>query len=119
MKLYESMMTIIILLLFIAAACFEVFGDARIRDGLENKSPSSIIIGVLALCLYGFVINLGIYFNIVKWSFSKQLGTYVVMFAVISTIIGWRLFNDKISISHLIGLTLIIVGGIVIQLQKD
>lgn len=108
-----------VVLIFAGAALLEVVGDARVRYGLEPFSLSRIALGLFLLCMYGIVINLVIHFKIVDWPFSKQLGVYVALFALISTLIGYRFFGEKIPVLHWVGLTLIIVGGFVIQAAEE
>jgi small multidrug resistance family-3 protein len=109
----------LIVLIFAAAATLEVVGDARIRYGMEHRSlVSGVALGLLALCVYGILINLVIYFKIVQWGFSKQLGVYVALFAIASTFIGYRFFGEKIPVMHLAGLGLILVGGVLIAAQE-
>jgi small multidrug resistance family-3 protein len=113
------MITIVIYLIFVIAAIFEVSGDAQIREGLENKTFLSKAIGLLLLGAYGFTINLGIYLKFIDWSFSKQLGVYVAIFALVSTLVGWLYFGEKISTLHIIGIVLITAGGFVIQYSHN
>ena len=75
-------------LIFIAAAILEVGGDAVIRRGLRGKTVALLILGFLMLGIYGMVVN------VVKWDFSRLLGTYVAVFALISVLFGRVLFNE-------------------------
>ena len=107
-----------VFLIFAAAAILEVVGDARVRYGMENRNAWGIALGLLALCMYGVLINLVIHFKIVFWGFSKQLGIYVVLFAAVSTLIGYRFFGERIPMIHWAGLGLIIVGGVLIAARE-
>jgi|ERR1043165_930406 drug/metabolite transporter (DMT)-like permease len=108
---------------FILAANFEVRGDARIRQGMSDgnwgyikaEGWKSIGCGVFLLCLYGLVVNAGFALKLIDWGFSKQLGVYVFLFAIVSTYIGHTSFNETVSVTHLIGLAFIIAGGLIIQ----
>jgi drug/metabolite transporter superfamily protein YnfA len=102
-------MTLITWLIFIVAALLEVGGDAVIRRGLRGKSILFIIAGVLMLGVYGLVVNT------VKWDFSKLLGVYVAVFALVSVLVGRFVFKEIVSSSTWLGLTLIIAGGVIIQ----
>jgi small multidrug resistance family-3 protein len=51
----------------------------------------------------------------VKWDFSKLLGVYVAVFALISILWGRFVFKENIPISTWVGLTVIIAGGLIIQ----
>jgi small multidrug resistance family-3 protein len=109
----------IVLLIFVAAALFEVVGDARIRSGMQSRSASGMALGLFLLCVYGILINLVIHFKIVVWGFSKQLGVYVALFALVSTLVGYRYFEEKIPLTHWLGLGLIVFGGLLIQAAQE
>jgi drug/metabolite transporter superfamily protein YnfA len=101
-----SLMTGII---FLAAACLEVGGDALINRGLRGSHLALVMAGCLALGGYGVVVNL------VKWDFSKLLGVYVAVFAAVSILTGKLIFHEAVPASTWLGLTIIIAGGLVIQ----
>jgi multidrug transporter EmrE-like cation transporter len=105
-------MTFLAGLILIAAAVLEVGGDAVIRLGLKGGGPVVIVAGCLAVGCYGLVVNL------VKWDFSRLLGVYVAVFAVVSVLTGRFLFREDVSISTWLGLALIVAGGLVIQFGK-
>ena len=69
-------------LILIAAAALEVGGDALVRTGLRGHGWPLIVAGCLTLGGYGLVVNL------VRWDFSKLLGVYVAVFAVVSVLTG-------------------------------
>jgi multidrug transporter EmrE-like cation transporter len=96
-------------LIFLAAAVLEVGGDALIRKGLRASAAVWIIAGCALLATYGLVVN------VVKWDFSKLLGIYVAVFAVISVLAGRFLFAEDVPLSTWIGLGIIVLGGLVIQ----
>ena len=102
-------MTRVAWLIFVVAALLEVGGDARIRQGLLRSNGIAILLGCLMLGSYGLVINL------VQWDFSKLLGVYVAVFAVVSILWGRLLFKETVAISTWLGLALIVAGGLVIQ----
>ena len=77
-------------LTLILAALLEVFGDVVIRKGLRGSGWLLIVAGGLMLALYGVTVNT------VKWDFSKLLGVYVAVFAVVSVLSGWLIFGDKV-----------------------
>lgn len=104
-----NMMPIVAWLVFFAAAILEVGGDASIRKGLRGGGWLPVAAGCLMLAGYGLVINL------VKWDFSRLLGVYVAVFAVVSVLIGRFLFQEVVPISTWVGLGVIIIGGVVIQ----
>ena len=94
---------------FIAAAILEVAGDAVIRKGLRGSIVWFIVFGFLMLGCYGMVVNT------VKWDFSKLLGVYVAVFAVVSILAGRLVFKETIPVSTWLGLAIIVIGGTVIQ----
>jgi small multidrug resistance family-3 protein len=96
-------------LTFIAAAILEVGGDAVIRSGLRSSSAWQIICGFVILGCYGLVVNM------VKWDFSRLLGVYVAVFAVLSVVAGRLIFKETIPFTTWLGLAIIVIGGTVIQ----
>ena len=50
-----------------------------------------------------------------KWDFSRLLGVYVAVFAVVSVLFGRFLFQEVVPTSTWIGLGVIVIGGAVIQ----
>lgn len=96
-------------LIFIGAALLEVGGDAVIRKGLHGLGLFIIILGCVMLGCYGVAVNM------VNWDFSKMLGVYVSIFALISILFGRFVFNENIPVSTWIGLTVIMIGGMIIQ----
>lgn len=106
MKVTLSLLTPLV---FLGAAFLEVGGDAIIRKGLRASNILFIITGGLILAGYGILVNT------LKWDFSKLLGVYVSVFAVVSILFGLFFFKEKIPISTWIGMGIIIIGGLVIQ----
>jgi small multidrug resistance family-3 protein len=102
-------MTFVTWLIFTVAALLEVGGDAAIRRGLRGGGLLFILAGFIVLGSYGLVVNT------VKWDFSKLLGVYVAVFAIISVLCGRYLFKETIPTSTWIGLGVIVVGGLIIQ----
>ena len=96
-------------LVFIAAAILEVSGDALIRKGLRGSGLALIVAGFVVLGCYGLVVN------IVRWDFSRLLGVYVAVFAVISVLAGRVVFRENVPISTWVGLAVIVAGGLIIQ----
>ncbi len=102
-------MTALAWFVFIAAAVLEVGGDAVIRRGLRGSIVWFIVAGFLMLGGYGVVVNA------VKWDFSRLLGVYVAVFAVVSVLTGRFLFKETIPVTTWLGLAIIVAGGAVIQ----
>jgi small multidrug resistance family-3 protein len=97
---------------FVAAALLEVGGDAAVRRGLRGRSAAWLLLGCATLACYGLVVNS------VRWDFSKLLGVYVGFFAALSVLFGRFAFREAIPATTWCGLTLIILGGLVIQLGR-
>jgi len=95
--------------IFVIAALLEVGGDAAMRRGLRGGGMLFILAGFVVLGSYGLVVNT------VKWDFSKLLGVYVAVFALISVLCGRYLFQESIPTSTWFGLVVIIGGGLIIQ----
>ena len=104
-----NMMPIVAWLVFVAAAVLEVGGDASIRKGLRSGGWLPIAAGGLMLAGYGLVVNL------VKWDFSRLLGVYVAVFAIVSVLFGRFVFQEVVPVSTWIGLGVIVIGGAIIQ----
>jgi drug/metabolite transporter superfamily protein YnfA len=96
-------------LIFLAAAALEVSGDAVIRKGLRGGGWPWIVAGGLLLAVYGMVVNT------VKWDFSKLIGVYVGIFALMSVVVGRVGFNEQVPLATWAGLAIILFGGLVIQ----
>lgn len=106
---YFRVMNIWSWLVFIISAALEVGGDALIRKGFRGGGLTLIVAGFCALGCYGLVVNT------VPWDFSKLLGAYVAVFAVVSVIVGRVAFGEVISPATWLGLGLICLGGLIIQ----
>ena len=61
----------------------------------------------------------GVVVNMVKWDFSKMLGVYVALFALISVLFGRFAFKENIPNATWIGLIVIICGGMIIQFGNN
>jgi small multidrug resistance family-3 protein len=96
-------------LIFIGASCLEVGGDAIVRKGLRGGGVALVLIGAVLLGLYGLLVNM------VPWDFSRLLGVYVAVFAVVSILAGKYIFGEAIPLTTWIGLTIIVAGGMCIQ----
>ncbi len=105
----EAGLTYLAWIVFIAAAILEVGGDAVVRKGLRGSALLIILIGFAMLGCYGVVVNM------VKWDFSKLLGVYVAVFALVSILFGRFVFNESIPVPTWIGLLVIMGGAMIIQ----
>ena len=102
-------MTFMAWVIFVLAAVLEVGGDAMVRTGLRKSAFAYVAAGFVILGCYGLVVNM------VKWDFSKLLGVYVAVFALVSILAGRFVFAESIPSSTWVGLGLIMAGGLVIQ----
>jgi drug/metabolite transporter superfamily protein YnfA len=89
-----------------------VLGDALIRKGMRGSGVVVVGLGMAVLGAYGVVVNL------LDLDFSRMLGAYVGVFAVVSVIIGRWMFKDQIPVSTWIGLAIILAGSMVIHLGR-
>jgi small multidrug resistance family-3 protein len=106
-------MPIIAWLIFIAAAILEVMGNVMIRKGSYERGLVSVISGFVILGCYGLVVNL------LQWDFSRLLGVYVSVFALLSVLCGRFVFSEDVPASTWIGLLIIVAGGLVIQFGEE
>jgi small multidrug resistance family-3 protein len=106
-------MRVIAWAIFVIAALLEVGGDAVIRAGLRGGGIAVLAAGCAMLGCYGVVVNL------VRWDFSRLLGVYVAVFALVSVLCGRFVLGERVPTSTWVGLALIVVGGLVIQLGPD
>jgi small multidrug resistance family-3 protein len=93
----------------LAAAIFEVGGDAMIRAGLRGYGWVLAGLGVATLGAYGVVVNL------LAIDFSKALATYVAFFAIVSVAFGRWIFAEKVPGSTWAGLGVILLGSAIVQ----
>ena len=106
-------MPLVAWLIFIAAAVLEVAGDAVIRKGLRGSGIALIGGGFVMLGCYGLVVN------ILRWDFSRLLGVYVAVFAVVSVLAGRFAFAEVVPAATWVGLAIIVAGGLVIQFGTE
>ncbi len=97
------------LVVLVLAALFEVGGDALIRAGLRGKGFALIATGFVILGSYGLVLNQ------IPMDFSKLLGVYLGLFAVVSVLFGKFLFHESIPLGTWLGLGVVLVGSLIIQ----
>jgi small multidrug resistance family-3 protein len=97
---------------FVGAAVLEVVGDALIRKGMRGSGIALIGAGFVVLGSYGIVVNL------LNVDFSRLLGAYVGVFAVVSVIIGRVVFQDAVPASTWLGLAVILGGSLIIHFGR-
>ena len=94
---------------FVGSALLEVGGDAVVRKGLRGGALLIVLAGCSMLGAYGLAVNT------VKWDFSRLLGVYVAIFAVVSVLFGRFAFGESIPGATWVGLSVIVAGGMIIQ----
>ncbi|HZZ85922.1 MAG TPA: hypothetical protein VFE30_15410 [Anaeromyxobacteraceae bacterium] len=98
--------------IFVGAAALEVVGDAVIRKGMRGGGTVLVALGFAALGSYGVVVNL------LQLDFSRLLGAYVGIFAVVSVLVGRLAFQDQVPTSTWLGLAVILGGSLIIHLGR-
>ena len=100
------------ILVFVGAAALEVLGDALIRKGMRGRGVVVVGLGMAVLGAYGVVVNL------LDIDFSRLLGAYVGIFAIVSVVVGRLMFKDQVPVSTWVGLAIILGGSMVIHLGR-
>ena len=98
--------------ILVGAAALEVVGDALIRKGLRGSGAALVVLGIAILGSYGVLVNL------LAIDFSRVLGAYVGVFAVVSVLVGRLAFGDAVPASTWIGLAVILGGSLLIHLGR-
>jgi small multidrug resistance family-3 protein len=96
----------------VGAAVLEVAGDALIRKGLRGSGALLVVVGFGVLGSYGVVVNL------LQVDFSRILGAYVGVFAVVSVAVGRVVFGDRVPPSTWLGLLVVVLGSAIIHLGR-
>ena len=102
-------MSVLPWLVFMAAACLEMTGDAAVRRGLRGGGLAWILGGCVVLAGYALLVNA------VRWDFSKLIGVYVAFFALASVLCGRFVLHENVPPSTWLGMGVIIAGGLIIQ----
>ncbi len=103
------MTTLFTWLILSCAAALEVGGDAIVRKGLRGNNVIIVLVGCVVLGSYGVTVNM------VKWDFSKLLGVYVAVFAVVSVVVGRLFFHEAVPPSTWVGVLVVVCGAMIIQ----
>lgn len=102
----------------LAAALLEVGGDAAMRIGLRAGTHAlgvgawGYALGTLLLAAYGLLVNQP------AWQFNRLLGLYIVIFFIVSQALAWAFFGERPNLGLIVGGTLIVAGGLTIQLTS-
>ncbi len=97
---------------FVCAAMLEVAGDAVIRRGMRGAGLALVCLGFAALGTYGIVVNL------LDLDFSRLLGAYVGVFAIVSVVAGRVVFRDEVPGSTWMGLAIVLCGSLIIHFGR-
>jgi drug/metabolite transporter superfamily protein YnfA len=95
---------------FVGAAVLEVAGDALIRRGLRGSGFVAVAAGFVVLGSYGVLVNL------LSIDFSRLLGAYVGVFALVSVLFGRVVFHETVPASTWLGLAVILSGSFIVHL---
>ena len=96
----------------LVAALLEVGGDAAMRVGLRGQAWGYFL-GAALLSVYGLLVNQP------ALGFGRLLGLYIVVFFVVSQAFAWVAFGERPGLSLFAGGSLIIAGGLIIQLTSS
>ncbi len=106
----------LILLTLLVCALLEVGGDALVRRGMHAGSQAArvgfFVMAAAVLFAYGWLVNRP------PWSFGTLLGIYVVMFFVVSQVVGWVAFGERPGVAMWVGGGLVVAGGIVMSVWR-
>jgi len=92
------------------SALLEVGGDALIRKGWRGGGLALVALGFVFLGSYGVLLTK------LEVDFSRLLGSYVGLFALISVLFGWLIFRERVAAQTWIGLCVVLAGSLIMQL---
>ena len=107
-------MIVVAFLVLLIAACVEISGDVKIGQGFAAQSAAAVVLGWVFLGLYGVFVN-GYNLLTKGMNFSKMLGVYIAVFALMNLLLGWRRAPAEVSASTIVGTAVIVCGGLIIQ----
>ncbi len=96
----------------VGAAVLEVGGDALIRKGMRGGGLSLLATGFVVLGSYGIVVN------VLSIDFSRLLGAYVGIFALVSVLAGLVAFHERVASTTWLGLAVILLGSLIIHFGR-
>ena len=103
------------LVLLLAAAFLEAYGDSCFQSGLYRSSGTNRLfaftLGAASLVSYGLVVNAP------RWEFGKLLGVYVVFFFLCAQIIARVKFGQVPTTPVVVGGAMIVAGGLIISIS--
>src|SRR5262249_61158259 len=97
----------------VVAGVVEAGGGAAVRRGFTGAPRGWIGLGAGLLVAYGVFVNLNRTVD-----FSRLLGLYIVLFFVVSQLVGRVTFGEPATPGLVLGGALILAGGAVLQLWR-
>ena len=97
----------------VASAVLEVEGDALIRKGLRGAGLAAVVAGFIVLGCYWLVVNL------LARDFSRLLGVYVGVFAVVTVAADAVVFGERVPRATWLGLAVVLAGSAIIHFGHD
>jgi drug/metabolite transporter superfamily protein YnfA len=94
----------------LVAATFEIGGLAAMRRGLAG-APAWLGLGLALLAAYGLVVNTDR-----AVAFGRLMGTYIAVFFLVSQALSAIVFGERPSVGLIFGGSMIVAGGLLIQL---
>jgi len=91
------------------AAFLEVGGDVLIRRGLRGGGVGLVALGFFVLGTYGVLVTL------LELDFSRVMGAYLGFFALTTLLFSWLVFRERINSTTWVGVTVVLVGSLIIQ----
>jgi len=112
----KSLQNIPVIVFLIVATLLEVSGDAIIRKSIyQYTGPARIglmLIGALLLFGYGFSLNLA------PIEFGKVVGLYIATLFIVWQVINYFAFQSLPTLPIIVGGTLVVAGGLIINFWK-
>jgi len=106
-----------VLLVLLVAAYLEISGDVKIGQGFAAQSAAAVALGWVLLGLYGVFVN-GYNLLTKGMNFSKMLGVYIAVFALVNLLLGWRRAPAEVTGATIVGTAVIVCGGLIIQFGR-
>src|SRR5262245_12627924 len=107
------------LALFLVAGILEVSGDAKIREGFIHRRWIPCLVGAGSLIVYGLFVNAAIALRLIDWQCAKHVGVYVAIFALVSSVYGYFWLSERLGTLHLLGLSIVVAGGVIISFSTN
>jgi drug/metabolite transporter (DMT)-like permease len=106
----------------LAAGVVNFFGGLALREqqGFILKNISWQSVGALAyLIVMGSLVAYLAYVWLLSIRPASLVGTYAYVNPVVAVFLGWLIANEHVSIQKIIGLSIIIVGLVIVNISKE